>query len=166
MLKTLALLVFLAPSLASAEECPWLPSSRIDHAYPDRAPWSTMIGGEGRCKFISDQSKPASVLSLTQIIKASPQEAEAYVKSVASGMAKSYNVTPAPALGKNGAAVRQKEASAHTMLTLIGHQKNVVVMAQLSFYGEITEAQQQQAQELTKETFTLNTGGGLKMPSN
>jgi hypothetical protein len=125
-----------------------------------------MAGGQGRCKFVSDQSKPSSTISLTQMVQTSAREAEDYAQTVGSGMAESYKVTPESSIGKAGVAVREKEAQGSRMLTLIGHQKNIVVMTQMSFLGGVSAAQQATAIDLTKETFALDTGGGLKMPSN
>lgn len=166
MLKLLAAAICLASPLTYADECPWMHTNHIDEAYPDRAPWTTMAGGRGRCKFVSDERKPSSTLSLTQMVQASPKDAEAYVKDVAEGMAESYQVKPVDGIGKNGVAVREKDTAHSQMLTLIGDQKNIVVMAQLSFQGGVSEAQQAKAVELTKETFGIDTGGGLQMPSN
>ena len=132
-------------------------------AYPEMAPWALFVAESGRCKFMSTKLQSPSTLSLTQMIQESPERAESYARNVGSGMAKSYDVTPDPAIGKAGAAVREKTAGSR-MLTLIGHQKNVVVMAQLSFYGGVSAAQQTIAEQLTQETFTADTGGGLKMP--
>ena len=165
MLKPLTLAICLASPFAHAEQCPWMPDRRIDDAFPDRAPWTTLTGGQGRCKFVSDERRPSSALSLTKIIRASPQAAEQYVKTVSSEMAKTYQVKPVTALGKAGVAVRQDDAPDSRMLTLIGHRKNVVVMTQMSFYGGVNELQQAKALELTTETFGIDTGGGLRMPS-
>jgi hypothetical protein len=163
MRKLVFLSLCLIAPLVHAEDCSWMPVSKINAAFPDRAPWSLMIGGQGRCKFVSDQSKPSSVISLTQMIQSSPAEAESYAKTVGGGMAESYAVKPDPGIGKAGYAVRQKEADGN-MLTLIGHQKNVVVMTQMMFQGGVSAAQQMVAEELTKQTFTADTGGGLKLP--
>lgn len=165
MLKPLTLAICLASPFAHAEQCPWMPDSRIDDAYPDRAPWTTVTGGQGRCKFASDERRPGSVLSLTKIVRTSPQAAEQYVKTVSDEMAKTYRVRPVAALGKAGVAVRQDNSPDSSMLTLIGHRKNVVVMTQMSFYSGVDEAQQAKALELTKETFVTDTGGGLPIPS-
>lgn len=150
-------------SIALAQDCPWMPDSRIDKAFPARAPWSTMAGDRGRCKFISTGTPPPSTISVTQMIKASAEEAEKYVKNVGSGMAKSYRVTPLPALGTEGVAVREN-ANDGRMLTLIGHQKSIVVMTQMSFREGVTETEQAAAVALTQEAFALDTGGGLEMP--
>ena len=164
MLKTLTVAICLASPLAYAEKCSWMPDSRINEAYPDRAPWSTLAGGQGRCKFVSDQRKASSTLSLTQMVNATAKEAEAYVVTLAKEMAETYQVKPVNAIGKAGVAVRENGAPNNRMLTLIGHQKNIVVMTQLSFHGGVNEAQQAKAQELTTQTFVIDTGGGLRMP--
>lgn len=163
-LKSLALALCLAAPLAHAQSCPWMPDSRIDAAYPDRAPWTVMAGGQGRCKWVSDQSKASSTISLTQMIQSSPAEAEKYVTTVGGGMAESgYAVAPLPGIGKAGVAVREKEPDSR-MLTLIGHQKNNVVMTQMSFWKGVDAAQQAAAEKLTLETLAADTGGGLVMP--
>ena len=56
----LLLLLALGP-LAQAQDCPWLPDGRMDEAYPRMAPWSTLAGGVGRCKFISTGRRPNNV---------------------------------------------------------------------------------------------------------
>lgn len=160
MLKPLAFALCLVSSLAHAQECPWMATSRIDKAIPEKAPWSVMAGGQGRCKFISG----TNTISLTQMVQASAEAAEKYVTTVGGGMAKSYAVSPLAAIGKAGVAVRQNDPKGD-MLTLIGHQKSIVVMTQMSIRGGVSEAQQAAAVALTQETFGLDTGGGLKMPS-
>ena len=74
-------------------------------------------------------------------------------------------MNPLTAIGKSGVAVRQENVPGSRMLTLIGHYENIVVMAQLSFYGGVNEAEQASAVALTKETFVTDTGGGWQMPS-
>jgi len=164
MSKLLALALCLAASAAGAQPCPWMSASRLDQAFPDRAPWTVLVGGQGRCKFLSSGKSPASTIGLTQIVEASAEEAERYVKAVGGGMAKTYRVTSLPEIGMAGVAVRENGVKDSRMLTLIGHRKKIVVMAQLSFYGGVDETQQSAAVALTLETFALDTGGGLQMP--
>ena len=163
MRKTMTFALLMLSPFASAGDCPWLEDSRIDSAFPDRAPWSVMSGGQGRCKWVSDSSKPASTISLTQMIQESDAEAADYAKTVGGGMAKSYAVSALPGIGKAGVAVREQAADGR-MLTLIGHQKKIVVMTQLSFHGGVSAEQQATAEKLTQETFVADTGGGLVMP--
>lgn len=158
---TLACLLGAAPTLAGA--CEWMPISRIDQAYPDGAPWSTLAASAGRCKFSSDSSRPSSSISLTQMVQESPEAAAEYVRTVGGGMSKSYRVEPLAAIGEEGVAVREHAADGR-MLTLIGHRKNIVVMTQMSFLGGVDEAEQAAAVELTLEWLELDTGGGLVLP--
>ncbi len=162
----LSVALLLAAPLVAAEDCPWLADSRIDEAFPDRAPWSILAGaaGQGRCKWVSDSSRPSSQISLIQMIKASPAEAQEYVKKVGGGMAKTYLVKPEPGIGTEGVAVRQDEAADSRMLTLIGHQGNEVIMTQMSFLGGVDAEQQAEAVKLTVEMFGRDTGGGLVLP--
>lgn len=164
MIKMFILVFFLVSPIAEADQCPWMPNSRIDGAYPGRAPWTTLVSGQGRCKFMSDSSRPSSSISLTQMVKVSADDAEKYVKTVGGGMAKNYIVAPLKAIGNEGVVVRQDEPNSR-MLTLIGHEKDIVVMAQLSFFGGVNAEEQATAQTLTIETFTADTGGGLQLPS-
>jgi hypothetical protein len=159
---TFTLFLFAGPILA--EPCAWMPDSRIDQAYGDRAPWSTMAGSAGRCKFVSDSRKPASTISLTQMVQESLAAAATYVSTVAAGMAKTYRVEPLKSIGQEGVAVREQEKDGR-MLTLIGHRDNIVVMTQMSFLGGVDEAQQAEAVALTLEWLELETGGGLVLPS-
>ena len=158
-----ALFCFVA-SVAQAQDCSWMSVDRIDKAFQSRAAWSTMAADAGRCKFISTQAVPPSTISVTQIVKGSAEEAEKYARSVGSGMAASYRVTPLTAIGAAGAAVREKTNDGR-MLTLVGHQKNIVVMIQMSFPGGVSPADESAAVAIAQETFGLDTGGGLKMPS-
>lgn len=162
---TFSLVLFAGPVIA--EPCAWMPESRIDDAYGDRAPWSTMAGGAGRCKFISDSRKPASTISLTQMVQESPEAAAAYVRTVGGGMAKTYRVEPLKSIGEEGVAVREqeKDGKGGRMLTLIAHRGNIVVMTQMSFLDGVDEAQQAAAVALTLEWLELETGGGLVLPS-
>lgn len=145
------LLVLALGSPAAAQECPWLPADRIDEAYSRMAPWRTLAGGAGRCKFIST-GLPNNVLSLTSMVKASPGEAESYVRSLRESMAKTYDARPLPALGRAGFGVRQRDDGASGFLTLVGHGGPIVVMAQLSFRARVTDAEEATAVALAKET--------------
>jgi hypothetical protein len=139
----------------------------MDKLFPDKAPWSTLDVRQGRCKFLTDQSQaPIGSFAVNQIVESSAKEAEEYVRSLGEGMAEggSYRVKPEPALGKAGIAVWPGKASDNSMLTLAGHEKNIVVMTNITFPHGIDAAAQAKAIELTKKVFALDTGGGLVMP--
>ncbi len=146
------LLFFALGPLARAQDCPWLPDGRMDEAYPQMAPWSTLAGGVGRCKFISTGRRPNNILTLTSMVKATPREAEGYVRSLHDSMAKTYEASPLPAIGPGGFGVRQRGDETSGLLTLVGHSGKVVVMAQLSFRARVTDAEEAVAVALAKET--------------
>lgn len=152
-------------SPAHAQECPWMTTGEVDAAFPERAPWEVLAGGVGRCKFVSDPSRPSSSFSLTQIMQADAGAAAAYVETTGKGMAGSYAVTAQPALGPKGVAVREQGGSPGRMLTLIGHADRVVVMAQLSFFEGVGEAETAAALKMAQRTLSLDTGGGLTLPA-
>jgi len=147
----LLLALVLGPA-ARAQECPWLPEGRMDEAYPRMAPWRTMAGGVGRCKFISGGRQPNNVVSLTSMVKASPGEAESYVRSLHESMAGTYQASSLPALGPGGFGARQRGDETSGVLVLVGHGGKVVVMAQLAFRARVTEAEESVAVGLAKET--------------
>lgn len=163
----LVLAACLAVSTTCFADCPWLPVSRMDEIFPDKAPWSMLDVRQGRCKFLTDESQaPIGSFAINQIVESSAKEAEEYVRSLGEGMAEggSYRVKPEPALGKAGIAVWPGKASDNSMLTLAGHEKNIVVMTNITFPRGIDAATQAKAIELTKKVFALDTGGGLQLP--
>lgn len=165
--KLLILGACLAVSKVCFADCPWLPTSHMDEIFPDQAPWSTLDVRQGRCKFLTDESQaPIGSFAVNQIIESSAKEAEEYVRSLGEGMAEdgSYRVKPEPALGKAGIAVWPGKSSDNSMLMLAGHQKNIVVMTNITFPHGIDAATQTKAIDLTKKVFGLDTGGGLVMP--
>lgn len=162
-----AIAACLALSTTCLADCPWLSESRMNDVFPDQAPWSTLDVRQGRCKFLTDQSRsPIGSLAVNQIVEPSAKEAENYVRSLGEGMAEggSYRVEPETRLGKDGIAVWPGKASDHSMLTLAGHDKNVVVMTSILFPHGVDAATQAKAIDLTKEAFAIDTGGGLQMP--
>ena len=153
---TCCLLLSLAiEPLARAQDCPWLPDSRMDEAYPQMAPWSTLAEGVGRCKFNSVGRRPNNFFTLTSMVKATPREAESYVRSLHDSMAKTYQASPLPAIGPGGFGVKPRDDGTSGFLTLVGHRGKVVVMAQLTFREPVTDAEKAVAVALTKETFSL-----------
>jgi Protein of unknown function (DUF1566) len=163
----LVLTVYLAASTTCFADCSWLPESRLNEIFPDKAPWSTMDVRQGRCKFLTNQSSaPIGTLAINQIVESSAKEAEEYVRSLGEGMAEggSYRVKPEPTLGKAGIAVRPGKVSDNSNLILAGHEKNIVVMTTIMFPGGIDAATEGKVRELTKKVFTADTGGGLELP--
>lgn len=164
--RSIVLVACLTVSTTVLADCPFLPESRMDKLFPDQAPWSTLDARQGRCKFLTDQSRaPIGSLAVNQIVEVSPKEAEDYVRSLGKGMTEGgYRVESVPALGAAGIAVRPGKASENGMLTLAGHSKNIVVMTNITFGHGVDAATQAKAVDLTREMFAADTGGGLVLP--
>ena len=61
MLALAALLGF-ANAAVAAEECAWLSNAALDKAFPQYAPWNTMVGGTaGSCQFTSNPRKSPNI---------------------------------------------------------------------------------------------------------
>ncbi len=156
----LSLLIVLMATLgvvgADAEECGWLPVERLNEAFPDQAPWSTMVGGSiGSCKFLG--SGLPHLFSATQIVKATPKEAEEYVSALREGMKENYEVTAAPELGELAFRYRPRPEvdDSGRAVFFVGHRDRVVVMSSLNFQKAITEEQMVAAQPLIHAALAL-----------
>lgn len=149
--RALALVLVLFVSPARAEECGWLPASALDRAFPDGAPWSTMVGGKvGSCKFRSDPTRAPNIFGANQMVKESEKEAAAFVAELRPSMAESYDVEPAPAIGAKGFVYRPRESGpdAGRSLFFVGHRGRVAVMGSMSFQKPITAEERKAAEVL------------------
>ena len=127
---------------AAAEDCGWLPAGKLDEAFPEHGPWSTLVGGKvGSCKFTSDSRRPPNIFGANQMVKSSAAEAEEFVRGLKSSIAESYDVEPAPALGKEGFRYRPKGAEADRSLFFVAHRKKVAVLGSMTFQKAITAAE-------------------------
>jgi len=167
----LLLLIMSCHQAWAAEECGWLPAARLDKAFPDMAPWSTMTGGKvGACKFLSDSTRPPNVFSATQMVKGSPAEAEAFARNLRGPMEKSYEVAAMPTLGAAGFSYKPKAADGSSngrSMFFVGHRKQIAVMGSLNLQQAITPAQLAVAQSLLEEAFKLaDDSAGLAAASD
>lgn len=159
-LAPLALLLAMLPFAAAAEDCGWLPTAKLDAAFPQHAPWEVMVGGAaGSCKFASDGTRPANIFGANQMIKASPAEAESFVASLRGTMAKSYVVAPYPALGKAAFTYRPKPGSGleDRSIYFVAHEKQVAVIASLVLQQPVTPAATQAAEGLVRAALAIGS---------
>src|ERR1043165_8193377 len=99
----LAALLGFAHVAAAAEERAWLSNAALDKAFPQYAPWNTMVGGTaGSCQFTSNPRKAPNIFGANQMIQKSPKEAQELVRSMKTEMQKTQTVEPAPKLGAEG----------------------------------------------------------------
>lgn len=154
----LVLVALIATVPASAEECAWLSTEALDRAFPEGAPWETLVGGAvGSCKFRSDSSEPPNIVGVTQMVKDSAEEARAFVQDLRGGMAESYAIEAAPALGEAAFVYRPKPGSseAERSMYFVGHRERVVVMGSMTFQKPITKAQREAGETLLLAAFAL-----------
>lgn len=156
----LALVVLLVTSSLPvlAEECAWLSTTALDRAFPEGAPWQTLVGGAvGSCKFTSDPTEPANIFGVTQMVKDSENEARTFVQSLRPPMAESYAVEAAPALGADAFVYRPKEGSADAgrSIFFVAWRQRVVVMGSMIFQKPITGAQRSAGEALLLSAFAL-----------
>lgn len=158
----LALLLALAAVAApvAAEDCGWLPTSKLDQAFPQYAPWEVMVGGvAGSCKFASDSSRPANIFGANQMIKASADEAEQFVAEMRAPMSQSYAVTPLPALGAQAFTYRPKPGSGmeDRSIYFVAHRQQVAVIASLVTQDPVTPAAIEAASGLVRAALAIGS---------
>jgi hypothetical protein len=149
--------------VATAEECGWLPVEKLDEAYPQYAPWVTLVGGKvGSCKFSSDPRKPANIFGANQMVQASVAEAEDFVRSLRSSMAESYDVEAAKTLGSEAFVYRPKPeaGAADRSLFFVGHRQQVVVIGSLTFQSAITPSEREAGEALLGAALALSSDAG------
>lgn len=158
-LIALAALWSFAGCAAAAEACAWLSNAALDRAFPQYAPWSTMVGGTaGSCQFTSDPRRSPNIFGANQMIQKSPKEAADLVKAMKAEMLKTQKVEPAPALGAEGFYYRSKEADGtydQRAIVFTGHHKQVAINATVSFQDPATPAMIEAAQKLLLNAFVL-----------
>lgn len=139
----------------AAEECEWLEKSKVDQAFPEYAPWQTMVGGAvGSCKFTSNPTQFINIFSVNQMVRSSAADAEKAARSTRTEVLKSYQVEAVPNLGKQGFRYWSKDNL--RLLSFVGHQKNILVTGSLYMQGEVTKAQAETAVKLlSNNAFSL-----------
>jgi hypothetical protein len=159
-LRILALGALLALSQqAFAEDCAWLSNAALDKAFPQYAPWNTMVGGTaGHCQFTSNPRKSPNIFSAIQMVKASPKEAAELVKTMKAAMVATQTIEPAPRLGAEGFFYRPKEADGSSdgkTLFFVGHHKQVAINGSLTFQDPVTPETIKSAETLLLSAFVL-----------
>ena len=158
--RFLLLALLLAGStFARADECAWLSNAALDKAFPQYAPWQTMVGGTaGHCQFTSNPRKSPNIFSAIQMVEKSPKEATELVKSMKAEMVKTQKVEAAPRLGAEGFYYRPREADGTSdgkSLFFTGHHKQVAINGSLVFQDPVTPATIDAAQTLLLSAFVL-----------
>jgi hypothetical protein len=140
----------------SAEECGWLAIEKVDEAFPEQSPWTTMSGGIGSCMFIGNDF--SSTFSVSAIVKRTKEVADEYVRSLREGLLESFEVESAPELGTLAFAYRPTAAMDESVraVSFVAHQDRVVVMSSINLDDGITAEQIEAARPLIAAALTLS----------
>lgn len=143
----------------AAETCGWLATAKLDEAFPDYAPWQTMVGGKvGHCQFTSNPHQPANIFGANQTVKASAAEAEEMVRSLRANTTDSV-VQPMPSLGKYAFTYAPKSGSedpAGRSLFFVAHRGKVLVMGSLVMQKTIGPAERAAAEKLLQAALAIS----------
>jgi hypothetical protein len=146
-------------SARAAPECQWLPVAQVSKALPDFRPWQTTGGGEiGACQFLGRSQNGAAILSITQMVQASPGKTEDFVASLRKNLDASYVVEPIAEMGRRGFSYRPKDdagGNARSSLFLVGHQGRVVAMGSLTLPADVSDASRSAFLGLVRRAFDL-----------
>jgi hypothetical protein len=152
------LLFGLVSGAHAAETCGWLATARLDEAFPDAAPWQTMVGGKvGHCQFTSNPHQPVNIFGANQTVKGSAAEAEDMVRSLRANTADAV-IQPAPALGKYAFTYAPKPSSeerAGRSLFFVAHHGKVMVMGSLVMQKAIGPAERAAAEKLVQAALAI-----------
>lgn len=131
-----------AATAHSAQECGFLPTSEVDAAFPDSAPWHTMVGGAvGHCTFLSDASAPVNSVSFVQQFKSSAADAGALYDGMRQGLAGKYAMTDVDGLGDRAFRYEPEDGTEGPRITSIVAQKGkLVVTISLALQRSVKEA--------------------------
>ncbi|WP_068634593.1 hypothetical protein [Thauera butanivorans] len=145
------ILAIAATTAHAAEDCGFLPTSEVDEAFAEFAPWHTMVGGAvGHCTFLSDKRSPPNSVSFMQQFKSSRADANDVYEGMRQGLTGEYAMKDVKALGDRAFRYEPKDGSAQgPRTTSITAQKDrLVITVMLNLQRAVTEADVQAASRL------------------
>jgi hypothetical protein len=156
--SALLLLFGMGAAAHAAQPCGWLATSKLDEAFPDAAPWQTMVGGKvGHCQFTSNPHQPVNIFGANQSVKSSAAEAEEQVRSMRANTT-DVDVQSAPALGKFAFTYKPKagtEQPEGRSLLFVAHHGKVMVLGSLVMQKTIGPAERAAAEKLIQAALAI-----------
>jgi hypothetical protein len=144
LLSLLALILAIAATTVhAAEDCGFLPISKVEETLAEFAPWHTMVGGAvGRCTFLSGKrAQPNSVVSVIQQFKSSKADANDVYEKMRRKLAEEYTVKNMQELGDRAFRYEPKDGAQGVNMTSIVAQKDqLVITVSLNLQRAVTEA--------------------------
>lgn len=140
-----------AATVHAAEECGFLPTSEVDAAFPEFAPWHTMVGGAvGHCTFLSDESAPPNSVSFMQQFKPSAADAGRIYDGMRQGLAGEYVMKDVAGLGERAFRYEPKddEAEGPRMTSIVAQKGRLVVTISVVLQRAVTDTDVRAAAKL------------------
>ncbi|MCL2871812.1 MAG: hypothetical protein FWF41_02340 [Betaproteobacteria bacterium] len=131
-----AAVVVATTAVHAAQECGFLPTSEVDQAFAEFAPWHTEVGGAvGHCLFLSNEGAPPNMLSFMQQFKTSKADADKIYNAMRKGFADSGAVTEVAGFGD-----RAFRFGPGSDVNIVAQKDKLVVTMTLHLQREVTEA--------------------------
>ena len=140
-----------AATAHAAEECGFLPTSDVDAAFPEFAPWHTMVGGAvGHCTFLSDEGAPPNSVSFVQQFKSSAADAGRIYDGMRQGLTGEYAMTAVAGLGDRAFRYEPKDdaAAGPRMTSIVAQKGKLVVTISLMLQRPVQETDVRAAAKL------------------
>ncbi|MDR2688807.1 MAG: hypothetical protein LBB76_03515 [Azoarcus sp.] len=153
-LRSLFALILVAATTTAyaAEDCGFLPASRVDEAFAEFAPWHTRVGGTvGHCVFLSSKHA-SSMVSFIQQFKSSKADANGVYEAMRQGLDDGYTIKEVKGLGERAFSYEPKDDDSH-MTAIVAQKDHLVITVTLSLQRAATAADLRAAVELGQ--FTL-----------
>jgi hypothetical protein len=138
------ILTVAATTVHAAEDCGFLPTSKVDETFAEFAPWHTMVGGAiGHCTFLSNKRALTNSVSFIQQFKSSKADANGVYESMRRGLADDeYRVKDMKDLGDRAFRYEPKDGDAQGlyMTSIVAQKGQLVITVTLNLQRAVTEA--------------------------
>ena len=145
------LLAVVGVGAQAAEDCGFLPTTMVNEAFAEFAPWSTVVGGAvGHCSFASDESAPPNLIAFMQQFKPTKAAASAVYDGMRQGLAANHVMREVIGLGDRAYRYEPKGNTAKGSRTsfIVAQKDRLVLTVKLTLQEAVTEDEVQAAARL------------------
>lgn len=136
------LLAVVGVGAQAAEDCGFLPTTMVNEAFAEFAPWSTVVGGAvGHCSFASDESAPPNLIAFMQQFKPTKAAASAVYDGMRQGLAANHVMREVKGLGDRAYRYEPKGNNAKGSRTsfIVAQKDRLVLTVSLTLQEAVTE---------------------------
>ncbi len=126
----------------AAEDCGFLPTTAVNEAFAEFAPWSTLVGGAvGHCSFVSDEGAPSNHVAFMQQFKSSKAAASAVYDGMRQGLAANHVMREVKGLGERAFRYEPKGSNGKGSRTsfIVAQKDRLVLTVSLTMQAAVTE---------------------------